>query len=91
MDWRAGDEAARKMAPSLWLAFTASALRPFKFRVVLVADPAAPGERFRHTFSDALVAPTPEAIALFKRTLGRQMGHAQPQARLIAFESVAAP
>ena len=91
MDWRAGDAAAREMAPALWLAFTASALRPFKFRVVLVIDPAVPGERFRHTFSDALVAPTPEAISLFKRTLGRQLGRARPKAQHPIVESAAAP
>ncbi|UVH55160.1 hypothetical protein NWF24_20235 [Variovorax paradoxus] len=92
MEWRAGDAAARSMAPALWLAFAASALRPYKFRVVLVADPAAPGERFRHTFSDALVAPTPDAIALFKRTLGRQVGKAQRQSPTAApVEAIPAP
>ena len=80
------------MAPALWVAFAASALRPYKFRVVLVADPAAPGERFRHTFSDALVAPTPDAIALFKRTLGRQVGKAQRQLPPVAtVEAIPAP
>lgn len=92
MDWRAGDAAARSMAPALWLAFAASALRPYKFRVVLVADPAAPGERFCHTFSDALVAPTPDAIVLFKRTLGRQVGKAQRQSPPAApVEAILAP
>lgn len=90
MDWRAGNATARRMAPALWLAFTASALRSYKFRVVLVDDPAAAGERFSHTFSDALVAPTPDAIALFKRTLGRQLREFKPQPQLTTLGATAA-
>ena len=74
LEWRSGDDAARTMDANLWLSFTASALRTYKFRVVLVAEAPAPGERFRHSFCDALVAPTSEAIALFGRTLGRHLG-----------------
>lgn len=87
MDWRAGDAVAKEMAPDLWLAFSASALRPYKFRVVLVVDPAAPGERFRHTFSDALLEPTSDAIALFKRTLSRQLSQARPEEEPAAVET----
>ena len=79
MDWRATDSVAKRMAPSLWLAFTASALRPFKFKVTLLVDPPSAGDRFTHTFSDALVRPTPEAIAVFKRTLGRHLEKPQDQ------------
>ncbi|MBS0455376.1 MAG: hypothetical protein JSS14_29100 [Proteobacteria bacterium] len=91
MDWRAGDQTASQMAPALWLAFATSALRPYKFRVVLVADPAAPGERFRHTFSDAVVTSTPEAIALFRRTLARQLGDSRPKEQAPAAETADAP
>ncbi|SDC46080.1 hypothetical protein SAMN05444679_103127 [Variovorax sp. CF079] len=76
LEWRASDDAARTMDANLWLSFTASALRTYKFRVVLVTEAPAPGERFRHSFCDALVAPTSEAIALFGRTLGRHLGAA---------------
>lgn len=91
MDWRIGDTFARGMAPALWLAFTASALRPYKFRVIRVADPAAQGERFSHTFSDALVMPTPDAIALFVRTLGRQLREPKPQGKPAADQTTAVP
>ncbi|MNV77936.1 hypothetical protein D3C71_1714000 [compost metagenome] len=91
MDWRIGDAFARGMAPALWLAFTASALRPYKFRVVRVADPAAQGERFSHTFSDALVMPTPDAIALFVRTLGRQLRESKSQGKPSADQATAVP
>ncbi|MDH1428156.1 hypothetical protein N5J23_15040 [Comamonas aquatica] len=91
MDWRIGDTFARGMAPALWLAFTASALRPYKFRVVRVADPAAQGERFSHTFSDALVMPTPDAIALFVRTLGRQLREPKPQGKPAADQATTVP
>lgn len=83
MDWRAGDAVARKMAPSLWLAFASSALRYFKFRVAIVRDAPAPGERFSHTFCDAIASPTPESIDVFKRTLARHLpskGRAEPAA-----------
>lgn len=92
MDWRVGDAVARQMAPSLWLAFTTSALRPFKFRVVVVADAPAPGERFSHTFSDAVVTPTPDAVALFRSTLGRQLRESKAQPQPVApLEGAAAP
>lgn len=71
-DWRSGDADASSMAPGLWLAFTVSALRNLRFRVVLVRQPALPGERFRHTFDDALVSPTAEARQIYARTLGRK-------------------
>lgn len=74
LDWRAGDADAMALAPDLWLAFAVSGLRTYRFRVVLVPDPPAPGERFRHTFSDALARPTSEALMLYPRTLGRQLG-----------------
>lgn len=91
MDWRIGDTFARGMAPALWLAFTASALRPYKFRIVRVADPAAQGERFSHTFSDALVTPTPDATALFVRTLGLQLREPKPQGKPAADQATAVP
>lgn len=91
MDWRIGDTFARGMAPALWLAFTASALRPYKFRVVRVAEPAAQGERFSHTFSDALVMPTPDAITLFVRTLGRQLREPKPQGKPATDQATAVP
>ena len=71
-DWRDGDADARTMAPGLWLAFTVSALRNLRFRVFLVRLPAQSGERFAHTFDDALARPTAEAVQIYARTLGRQ-------------------
>lgn len=71
-DWRDGDADARTLAPGLWLAFTVSALRSLRFRVILVRLPAKHGERFRHTFDDALARPTADAVQLYAQTLGRQ-------------------
>lgn len=71
-DWRDGDADAKTLAPGLWLAFTVSALRNLRFRVILVRLPAQAGERFTHTFDDALARPTAEAMQIYRRTLGRQ-------------------
>jgi hypothetical protein len=52
--WRKTDSDAMTMEPHVWLGFSVMALRSEGFAVNLVLDTPRDGERFHHTFSDAL-------------------------------------
>lgn len=56
VDWRLGDPDAMTMEPDLWLIFSMQFLRMAEVKVVLIPDPPRVGERFSHTFSDAIAS-----------------------------------
>ena len=56
--WRErNQEIQATMSADMWLVFSMMALRSRKVRVELIRNPPRPGERFSHTFSDAVVQP----------------------------------
>ena len=58
--WRERDEAARAMAPHVWLVFAVMALRGRRMRVELLRKGARAGEHFAHNFDDALAWAAPQ-------------------------------
>jgi hypothetical protein len=53
-DWRKQDEEAQTMPPHVWLCFSMLYLRGLDIKVHLIRDAALPGERWSHTFQDAI-------------------------------------
>ncbi|ABD72164.1 hypothetical protein Rfer_4478 (plasmid) [Rhodoferax ferrireducens T118] len=68
--WRDSDTDALSLAPNVWLVFAIMALRSLKMNVQLVANAPRDGERFAHTFRDA-VATSKAAMATQHRLAAR--------------------
>jgi hypothetical protein len=60
--WRQTDAAARAMAPHVWLVFAVMALRGRRMRVELLRKGVRDGERFEHSFDDALACAATPAL-----------------------------
>lgn len=57
VSWRLNDPDAMTMSPDIWLVFAVMGLRGKKFRVDLVSDLPRDGEKFTHSFVDAMAHP----------------------------------
>lgn len=53
--WRKGDKDAQTMSPETWLVFAIMALRGRQHLVSLVRNDPRPGEKYAHSFGDAMV------------------------------------
>ncbi len=53
-EWRLTDDKAQSVEPHVWLVFAAMGLRGRKITVSLISNIPRAGERFTHTFGDAL-------------------------------------
>lgn len=66
--WRDSDVDAQTMPPTIWLVLALAALRAGQYEVRLVHNLPRDGERFAHTFRDALAFPKKKVIPkLFSR------------------------
>jgi hypothetical protein len=54
MEWRKKDQAAMEMPANAWLVCAIQQLRDLGFELKLIKNPPRPGERFSHTFCDAI-------------------------------------
>ncbi|MCY1165262.1 hypothetical protein D9M73_51650 [compost metagenome] len=63
MEWRLTDDKAQSVEPHVWLVFAVMGLRGLKLPVSLVNNGARAGERFAHSFGDAIAHPAPAARA----------------------------
>lgn len=63
MEWRLTDDMAQSVEPHIWLVFAVMGLRGRKLPVSLVNKGARPGERFAHSFGDAIAHPATGARA----------------------------
>lgn len=63
MEWRLTDDKAQSVEPHIWLVFAVMGLRGRKLPVSLVNNGARPGERFAHSFGDAIAHPATAARA----------------------------
>lgn len=71
-DWRLMDQDALSIESNVWLVFAVMALRGRKLHVDLIRNGPHDGERFAHTFRDALAyAKTPSGISSTQTVLQR--------------------
>lgn len=56
VDWRCSDADAMSMQSCVWLCFAMQYLRMQGIRVTVVRNPPRPGERWSHTFGDAIAS-----------------------------------
>jgi hypothetical protein len=64
MEWRGTDDMAQSVEPHVWLVFAVMGLRGRNIPVSLVNNSARVGERFAHSFSDAIAQRTTSQRAL---------------------------
>ena len=64
MEWRGTDDMAQSVEPHVWLVFAVMGLRGRNIPVSLVNNSARAGERFAHSFSDAIAQRTTSQRAL---------------------------
>lgn len=64
IDWAQQDEDASTLEPPVWLVFALMGLRSLQMHVQVVRNLPREGERFSHTFRDAIAYPEPPAEAL---------------------------